>query len=317
MFVGEAPGRGRGHPGHPVRRARRTAADEDHRGDRAHARRCLHRQRHQVPPAAEPEPGAGRGRDLRTVPLSTDRHHQAEGDRRPGHIRGADAAADARSDLTASRPRLRVPRREAHSHVPSRLPAQKPGVQARGVGGHEDSPESFWKLKLKLKPASRANFVPFAAFAFSSLLIHVAVPVPTLDLLTYRVPADVAAPAVGARVVVPLGSRVVTGIVVDVGVSAAGRRRIGDQADPAAARLGIVRPARRRGTGPMDRRVLRRRRRGDDHRACCRPRREENGRAGTRRSAWLRLRQRDWKPSPIAPEPRRVKRTPARRQQVN
>jgi primosomal protein N' (replication factor Y) len=54
------------------------------------------------------------------------------------------------------------------------------------------------------------------------LLISVAVPVPTLDLLTYRVPADVAAPAVGARVVVPLGSRVVSGIVVDVGVSAAG-----------------------------------------------------------------------------------------------
>jgi primosomal protein N' (replication factor Y) (superfamily II helicase) len=54
------------------------------------------------------------------------------------------------------------------------------------------------------------------------LLIHVAVPVPTLDLLTYRVPAGAAVPAIGARVVVPLGSRVVTGVVVDVGVSAAG-----------------------------------------------------------------------------------------------
>ncbi len=54
------------------------------------------------------------------------------------------------------------------------------------------------------------------------MLISVAVPVPTLDLLTYRVPPDVARPLVGARVVVPLGSRVVTGIVVDLDVSSAG-----------------------------------------------------------------------------------------------
>ena len=47
------------------------------------------------------------------------------------------------------------------------------------------------------------------------MLIRVAVPVPQLDLLTYRVPDDVSRPVVGARVVVPLGSRVVTGIVVD------------------------------------------------------------------------------------------------------
>jgi primosomal protein N' (replication factor Y) len=52
------------------------------------------------------------------------------------------------------------------------------------------------------------------------LLISVAVPVPNLDLLTYAVPAGVATPTVGARVVVPLGSRVVTGIVVDVDVEA-------------------------------------------------------------------------------------------------
>jgi primosomal protein N' (replication factor Y) len=45
------------------------------------------------------------------------------------------------------------------------------------------------------------------------VLIKVAVPVPSLDLLTYRVPDDVPAPAVGARVVVPLGTRSVTGVV--------------------------------------------------------------------------------------------------------
>jgi len=45
------------------------------------------------------------------------------------------------------------------------------------------------------------------------LLIRVAVPVPSLDLLTYAVPDGVATPCVGARVVVPLGTRLVTGIV--------------------------------------------------------------------------------------------------------
>jgi primosomal protein N' (replication factor Y) len=57
------------------------------------------------------------------------------------------------------------------------------------------------------------------------LLISVAVPVPNLDLLTYAVPEDVAAPCVGARVVVPLGTRIVTGIVVEIGVEANAERR--------------------------------------------------------------------------------------------
>jgi primosomal protein N' (replication factor Y) len=47
------------------------------------------------------------------------------------------------------------------------------------------------------------------------LLIRIAVPVPNLDLLTYAVPDGMTPPAVGARVVVPLGTRVVTGIVVE------------------------------------------------------------------------------------------------------
>ncbi len=46
-------------------------------------------------------------------------------------------------------------------------------------------------------------------------LVSVAVPVPFLDVLTYQVPDGVAPPPRGARVVVPLGKRVVTGIVVD------------------------------------------------------------------------------------------------------
>ncbi len=45
--------------------------------------------------------------------------------------------------------------------------------------------------------------------------ISVAVPVPFLDLLTYRVPDGQPAPCRGARVIVPLGSRLVSGIVCD------------------------------------------------------------------------------------------------------
>src|SRR5262249_4462485 len=57
-------------------------------------------------------------------------------------------------------------------------------------------------------------------FRRSSVLINVAVPVPLLGLLTYAVPDGLAAPPVGARVVVPLGSRIVTGIVVSTDVPA-------------------------------------------------------------------------------------------------
>jgi len=45
-------------------------------------------------------------------------------------------------------------------------------------------------------------------------LVQVAVPVPQLDALTYSVPDDLPDPVIGARVLVPLGKRVLTGIVV-------------------------------------------------------------------------------------------------------
>jgi primosomal protein N' (replication factor Y) len=57
------------------------------------------------------------------------------------------------------------------------------------------------------------------------VLVHVAVPVPALDLLTYSVPDQFGRAAVGARVVVPLGARVVTGIVVEVDVDAGSAAR--------------------------------------------------------------------------------------------
>ena len=47
-------------------------------------------------------------------------------------------------------------------------------------------------------------------------LASVAVPVPALGLLTYRIPPELDAPAIGSRVLVPLGTRTVTGCVVSV-----------------------------------------------------------------------------------------------------
>ena len=45
-------------------------------------------------------------------------------------------------------------------------------------------------------------------------LVSVAVPVPALDLLTYAVPDNHAMPLAGARVVVPLGRRTLTGVII-------------------------------------------------------------------------------------------------------
>ena len=46
--------------------------------------------------------------------------------------------------------------------------------------------------------------------------VSVAVPVPLLGALTYAVPDGLAVPAIGARVLVPLGTRIMTGCVLDV-----------------------------------------------------------------------------------------------------
>lgn len=52
-----------------------------------------------------------------------------------------------------------------------------------------------------------------AAVVAGPVLVRVAVPVPHLDPLTYRVPEAIPTPPIGARVLVPLGGRTVTGVV--------------------------------------------------------------------------------------------------------
>ncbi|MEO5897483.1 MAG: primosomal protein N' [Vicinamibacterales bacterium] len=47
-------------------------------------------------------------------------------------------------------------------------------------------------------------------------LVHVAVPVPAIEALTYSVPDSLPFPVTGARVLVPLGSRILTGLVIGV-----------------------------------------------------------------------------------------------------
>ena len=61
-----------------------------------------------------------------------------------------------------------------------------------------------------------------------SRLVSVAVPVPFLDHLTYRVPEELKVPVAGARVLVPLGTRTVTGCVVS---PAEGERDLKDLID--------------------------------------------------------------------------------------
>jgi primosomal protein N' (replication factor Y) len=62
-------------------------------------------------------------------------------------------------------------------------------------------------------------------------LASVAVPVPQLDLLTYRIPDGVDTPAVGARVLVPVGARTLTGCVTGIDEV--------DDEDPRAAADGL------------------------------------------------------------------------------
>ncbi|HXG56853.1 MAG TPA: primosomal protein N' [Vicinamibacterales bacterium] len=66
-------------------------------------------------------------------------------------------------------------------------------------------------------------------------LVHVAVPVPAIDALTYSVPEALPDPVIGARVLVPIGTRVVTGVVIRAGSDAAPEPQ-----DPAPALKDVI-----------------------------------------------------------------------------
>src|ERR687897_2336178 len=61
-------------------------------------------------------------------------------------------------------------------------------------------------------------------------LVRVAVPVPSLDALTYKLPDAASDPPAGARVLVALGNRVLTGVV------------LGSHADPGSKDPGLREP---------------------------------------------------------------------------
>ena len=92
-------GRRRGRAGPRLRRPRRPAAHGHHReGPAARAQGRLHRERAEVPPAPEPQPGAGRDRRLPAVPRGADPGHPAARAGRPRQVRRAVAAEDGRAD---------------------------------------------------------------------------------------------------------------------------------------------------------------------------------------------------------------------------
>src|SRR5207237_2205981 len=182
-----------------VRRPRRAAADEDHRSDRTRARGRLHRERDQVPAARQPQPRARRSGAVRTLPVPADRQREAESDRGARQVRRAVFAADQRPDHAHPRARVQVSRCDSDSDVSPRVSAAHALGEARGVGGYEARPRDSERRRLK------TILVP---------LISVAVPVPFLDPLTYHVPESMPVPPIGARVRVPVGSRTMTGCVV-------------------------------------------------------------------------------------------------------
>src|SRR5690606_21122587 len=122
---------------------------------------------------------------------------------------------------------VRVSRLDAHSHVPSGLPAAQPVGQEGSVGGHEEGPGHPAARRHLTREAYAGARAPTPK-AVNARFISVAVPVPTLGMLTYSVPGECAVPETGARVVVPLGTRQLTGIVLGAAPAPDGRVAVKD-----------------------------------------------------------------------------------------
>ena len=103
MFVGEAPGAEEDRQGLPFVGRAGGLLNEMLGGDRALARRRLHRQRAEVPAARQPRPAAGRDRGLPAVPVRAGRADRAARRRDAGQLR--DQAAQRQPDRDHQGPR--------------------------------------------------------------------------------------------------------------------------------------------------------------------------------------------------------------------
>ncbi len=135
-------------------------------------------------------------------------------------LRRTDVAQDRRANLAASRPRVRLPRRQTDPDIPPVVPAPQPRIQTGSMGRSEDwhCRSSAVPFPARLPPLQNRAPVPSERMSERvegpMRLIQVAVPVPQIDPLTYSVPDAFPDPSVGVRVLVPVGKRVLTGIVV-------------------------------------------------------------------------------------------------------
>ena len=114
MFIGEGPGFYEDQQGRPFVGASGKFLDELLRWHRPRPQDGVHRERREVPPAAEPRSAAGRDRRLREVSRCADRGDRAEGDR------------DARPPLDAAL----LPRRVDQPHPRPAAPQGRPDRRA-------------------------------------------------------------------------------------------------------------------------------------------------------------------------------------------
>ena len=100
-----------------------------------------------------------------------------------GKFAAQSPAEDDGSDHAAARAAVRLSRRRADPDLPSGLPAAQPVGEARSVGRHEEGSRypAVRGVGQSADPQIRNS---------ADRLVSVAVPVPALGLLTYRVPAD-------------------------------------------------------------------------------------------------------------------------------
>ena len=131
--------RARGGGGRQRRAVRRPGGKTSRQhagGDRSEARtECLHHEYGQMPPARQPQPGAGRSGAMRAVPAPPDRAHQAEADRGARQSRGGQSTEARRRRRQHARQAARIPGYPADRNVSSRLSAAQPAREGEGMGG--------------------------------------------------------------------------------------------------------------------------------------------------------------------------------------